>query len=266
MVICCILTAGCYQDTPSSPHTVLDALTGLLHDKDAWVRETAADALGKIGDSSAEPFLVATLRDEDSVVREAAARSLGSLSTVGMDATAGLVLRLSDRDRSVRRTAAQALGMTEGTPVLRDALLGLLANPDVEIRRTAAHALSLIDAPDPSVIQALVSGAQDTDADVRQWVVAALGESGSDRALPVLMELVRHDPVDAVRSEAAFRLRFVGTDVSASQLDAIAAKERNPIVRGWVNYSRVALKKEFDSGSVPRPGRLAVPGPSHRYP
>ena len=134
-------TAGCYQDVPpSAPHATVERLITLLEDREAAVRLTAAEALGKIGDRKAGPFLMQAVHDSDPRVREAAARSLGSLSAAGGDAESELVRLLSDPDILVRHAAAQALGTRESTPALTSALTGLLTDPDPTVRRAAAHA------------------------------------------------------------------------------------------------------------------------------
>jgi len=265
LLFSCLLTGGCSQENPPSPEGALQTLIALIHDQDASVRKTAVDALGKIGDPRAEPFLIGALGDGHPAVREAAARSVGRLQTVGAEAMAALVSRLEDPDRSVQRAAAQALSAGEGSPSLSSALAGLLVSPDAAVRQTAAHALSVIDVSEPSVIAALGAAAQDSDATVRQWAVAALGESGSVRALPILLDRLRHDPVEAVRVEAAYRAQFVGDESAAMSLDGIA-EERSPTVRAWVKKSRSALKTESDFDSEPRPTQPAAPGRSDRYP
>lgn len=261
-----LLTVGCYQNSSPSPRSALETLVALMRDRDASVRRTAADALGKIGDPIAEPFLIRALGDGDPSVREAAARSLGRFPTFGAEAAGELVLRLEDPDRSVQRAAAQALGTAEWSLELGRSLAGLLGNSHVEVRQAAAHALSLADAHEPSEFESLAARAHDSDANVRQWAVAALGESGSGRALPILMDRVRHDPAEAVRGEAAYRIQFVANESDVKVLDSIAAEERSPAVRAWIQKSRLALKKEFGSGSVPRPIQPGAPAHSDRYP
>ncbi|NMG22116.1 HEAT repeat domain-containing protein [Brasilonema bromeliae] len=71
------------------------------------MRRRAAQALEKIGDSTAVTGLIQALNDEDSDVRR---RVVGALVKIG-DSTAvtGLIQALNDEDSDVRRSAAQAL-------------------------------------------------------------------------------------------------------------------------------------------------------------
>lgn len=240
------LAGGCYQDSPTpAPQATIERLIALLGDRDASVRLTAAEGLGKVGAQKAEPFLLRALHDSDSRVREAAARGMGRLSAVGVEAGTELAALLRDPDVSVRHAAAQALGAGEVAPALASALARLLTSPDPAVRQAAGHALLLVDAREAFV--ALSKGATDIDSAVRQWVVAALGESGDTRAVPVLLDRLRQDPVAGVRAEAAYRLRFVGDGSLAAELETIVQRDRSLDVRLWVGKTQMDL----GGGSTP---------------
>ena len=238
--------AGCYQDT-SAPtvQTTIDSLITLLDDPNASIRLTAAEALGKIGDQKAEPVLLLALHDVDPRVREAASRSLGQLPSVGVGAGTELVTLLRDPDSSVRRAAAQALGAVEGMPALAPALGSLLGNADPAVRQAAGHALLLVGAHE--AVDALSSGSNDSDPVVRQWAVAALGESGDPRAVPVLLDRLRHDSAAAVRAEAAYRLRFVEDSSVAVEVETILQRDSSMEVKRWGGKSPIG------SGGVSTP-------------
>jgi HEAT repeat protein len=223
----------------------MEMLITLLEDRETTVRLTAADALGKIGDRKAEPFLLQAVHDSDPRVREAAVRSLGALSDAGGEAELELVRLLSDPEFGVRHAAAQALGTREGTPALISALTGLLTNPDPIVRQAAVHTLLLVDGH--GALQALSAGVTDDDPIVRQWVIAALGETGDARAGPVLLERLRHDPAAGVRAEAAYRLQYIGDGSAAAEAKTIAEKDSSPDVRRW------AEQRQGESGRVSTP-------------
>ncbi len=73
------------------------------------VRETAADALARIGEA-AIPDLVAALGDRDEDVRAEAARALAKMGPAAKAAVPALIVALGDRHEAVRRNAARALG------------------------------------------------------------------------------------------------------------------------------------------------------------
>jgi HEAT repeat protein len=59
------------------------SLLTALRDPAAEVRLAAAEALGKIGDTSVMPALTQALQDPDSHVRASAARSMGEIGAKG---------------------------------------------------------------------------------------------------------------------------------------------------------------------------------------
>jgi len=239
-------SAGCYQDAPAPTlQTTIDRLISLLDDPDASIRLTATEALGKIGEQKAKPFLLVALHDVDPRVREAASRSVGQLPSEGLGAGTELVTLLRDPDLCVRRAAAQAMGAIEGTPALASALASLLASPDPAVRQAAGHALLLVGARE--AVAALSRGTTDSDPAVRQWAVAALGESGDPRAVPVLLDRLRHDSADGVRAEAAYRLRFVGDGSVAVEVETILQRDSSMDVKRWMG------KSPMDSGRVSTP-------------
>ncbi|RMF77316.1 MAG: TIR domain-containing protein [Chloroflexi bacterium] len=103
----------------------VSGLMGALDDTAAKVRESAAYALGEIGDASAVPMLVEVLRNDRSVaVRIAAAEALGKIGHA--DAVPELIEHLTDDERlsdtmPVSEYAAMSLEQI-GTP---DALAAL---------------------------------------------------------------------------------------------------------------------------------------------
>ena len=266
LTVAFVLVTGCYQQSEPAPQEAIQVLASLLHDREASVRHSAAEALGKIGDQSAEPLLVESLHDADARVREASAQGLSRLSSVSPEAATELVSLLRDTDPVVRRAATQALAMAEGTPALASSLERLLSSVDVAVRQSAAQAFFLFDSPPASSLEALSNRSRDSDPVVRRWAVAALGESGDPQALAILVDRLRHDPIDDVRAEAAYRLRFVGNASIGDDLRTVAERGGNGQVRRWAETSLGAIRKESGCGSALPPDRLTAPGPSRRYP
>ena len=81
-------------------------IEALGYEKEASVRQTAAAALGRLGDPSAVEPLAAVLRDWHLGVRDSAA---GALVHIGQPAVPPLVAELKDRNDNVRFAAAVAL-------------------------------------------------------------------------------------------------------------------------------------------------------------
>jgi hypothetical protein len=96
------------------------------------VRETAIDALARIG-PAAIPSLIVALEDPNADVRDRAAQSLARMGPPAKEAVPMLIAALEDPDWSVRRSAARALGQIgpEAAPAV-PALMQLLKSPDAE--------------------------------------------------------------------------------------------------------------------------------------
>ncbi|MGD2091546.1 MAG: M56 family metallopeptidase [Candidatus Aminicenantes bacterium] len=96
------------QNTGDQDKTQLSLFLELLKSPSAKVRESAANALGKLGDRRVVPALIETLRDENAVVREHAASALRDLGE--RRAVPALIEALADEDAVVREHVATALG------------------------------------------------------------------------------------------------------------------------------------------------------------
>ena len=133
----------------------------LTSDKDAFVRKTAAYALGRFSGTERTSALLAALKDKDAEVRGAAAVSLGDHAESA--AVVPLAAALSDKSAFVRAQAAHALGVNASAArQMVPTLIGLLASDhDGEVKRQAATALGSIG--DRSALQALDRATHDSD-------------------------------------------------------------------------------------------------------
>ena len=87
------------------------------------VKETAADALGRIGEA-AVPALIDALHHPDPEVREQAGRALSLIGPKATAAVPELIKLLDDDAEPVRRQAARALGQIG--PAAKDAIPALI--------------------------------------------------------------------------------------------------------------------------------------------
>lgn len=127
-------------------------------DKSAFVRKSAAYALGHLRSQAGTVALVAALRDKDIEVRGAAAVALGEYPDA--QAIEPLTVALGDKSEFVRAQAARALGTNT---------------------RAAARAV-------PSLIRVLTS---DKEIEPKRQAAAALGQIGDQSALPALEAAMR---------------------------------------------------------------------------
>ncbi|RMH08384.1 MAG: HEAT repeat domain-containing protein [Nitrospirae bacterium] len=233
-----VVLSGCQVEAPiQDPMIVTARLVDLLHDPDPEVRRTAALSLGKIGHSAAAPALVQALReDPDPVVREYSAWALGEIGdTLNHNAKIHLVQALGDESIAVKQAAATALGKLESSQEVMNLLSEVLIIGGRDSRRAAVKALMDLDGK--AVYPALVQALSDSDPQVRQGAVAALGELGDPRARPLLRRRLLRDPAVGVRAEAAYRLGLMGDRDDLPALQRIAQTDPTPLVHLWATWA-----------------------------
>ena len=153
--------------------TISDLLLSMVRDEAHPLRETAAVALGRVGDLTLIPVIDA-LQDEDAFVRCKAACALGMmyddravlpLTEALQDSEDEVVLQAIE---SLRWLAVRGRNVLEAVPTLCQ----LLTHPNWQIREAAARALS--QSPDEQSLMPLVATLSDPDPTVRKSAVFAL--------------------------------------------------------------------------------------------
>ena len=148
-----------------------------LKDKDGYVREVAAKALGEIKDKRAVEPLISALKDKDGSVREAAKEALEKINPKWMEteeakrAVLELISALNDEYWYVREAAAKALGKIKDKRAV-EPLISALKDKAGRVREAAAKALGEIK--DPRAVEPLISALKDEDKDVRRAAKEAL--------------------------------------------------------------------------------------------
>ncbi|MBI3806252.1 MAG: HEAT repeat domain-containing protein [Nitrospirae bacterium] len=225
--------AGCVQDSPpvSREHTV-SLLLELLRDEAPEIRRMAAESLGKIGDARTTDSILPLIHDPAAIVREASMLAMGRLKPVATDGVVILLTQaLEDPVESVRQAAIVAIGTIEPGSRLLGPVVGLLRSSDATIRRAAVWAL--LQADSSQWVPALVAAGRDSDEEVRQGVVAVVGEWGGSAASPWLRERLLEDPSPGVRAEAAYRLGMLNDPEARAALDTTITKDSDSGVRRW---------------------------------
>jgi HEAT repeat protein len=256
--------SGCYQPSASpSPPVTVETLLRLLHDSDAVVRRTAAEALGKIGDQQAVPSLVLSLGDPSSMVRESSAQSLSQLGPLDMVTRERIAGLLVDPVPTVRNTAAQTLASLDSPKALWPMAMSQLVHNDPDVRRAVIQALEGVDSPEG--LKTLEISLKDPDPRVRRAAVIALAESGVPNVSAQLRERLTEDSSSDVRAESAYRLQFFSAGEAEEELQFVATHDESVQVRRWTEQTLRGLKAHgYDSTLQPIPP--AVPELSHRYP
>lgn len=241
--------AGCYASTTPEPEIVVPRLIALLQDPHPALRQTAALSLGKIASAEAVSGLILALRDADPLVRQDSAWALGNLGEhAKSEATLALLPLLEDPVPAVAEAAAQAIGSIGAGPEVIARILTILREGSLQGKRSAISALALLESP--LAYEGLLDGLLDGNAHVRQGAIAALGELGDRRAVPLITTRLRQDTETGVRTEAAYRLGTLGDESSLPDLRAASVEDPSEQVRRWAQRAIEALSSLAGRGST----------------
>ncbi|MGE3151071.1 MAG: HEAT repeat domain-containing protein [Nitrospiraceae bacterium] len=244
------LVSGCHNQSPDPDlQGTMNRLIRLAEDRDPEVRLTTVVALGRIGKVESNPILLQRLQDNDGRVRQWSAWALGTLNLEGggsPETMNSLVASLSDPVSTVRQAASQALSELNQDQGTARRLLPALQSSNSGMRRAAARAL--IGQATVDILPTLVGVSGDQDVEVRQAVVAALGELGDARAIPPLLARLTSDPAAPVRAEAAFRLGKIGTADVIEPLQRAATNDGDGQVRRWAAAAVESVRSGSGSG------------------
>jgi HEAT repeat protein len=187
-------------------------IEALQHDKDRYVRRSAALALGQIGSKNekVQAALGQALSEKEQIVRQNAAWALGRTDA---RAASALVRALRDDscDSLVKRDAANALYAVGNTDpeVMRpamDALLKMCADKEPEVRKAGLTPLvQLVSAKDTEAVPVLKAALRDPELEVKRFAAMALsniGGSAAADAVPILRDALRTGNLQVRRSAA----------------------------------------------------------------
>jgi HEAT repeat protein len=152
-----------------------------------YIAETIVEALENIGTDKAARRLREALVHEDYYVRKTAVEALGKIGSD--EAVDGLRQALTDQDPSVAKSAVEALEKV-GTDKASDALKLAPTNQDRYVRKTAVEALGKIGSDE--AVDGLRQALTDDDSYVLGATVTALENIGTDKAVGVLRQGLRH--------------------------------------------------------------------------
>ncbi|MBD2035171.1 HEAT repeat domain-containing protein [Leptolyngbya sp. FACHB-321] len=212
--------------------TISDLLLGIVRDEVHPLRATAAIALGRVGDLTLVPVMDA-LQDEDAFVRRSAAGALGMmyderavlpLTEALQDAEDEVVLQAIE---SLRWLAVRARHVLEAVPTLCQ----LLTHTNWQIREAAARALS--QSPDEQNLIPLVTSLSDPHPTVRKSVVFALRYLGDERAIAPVQAQLTDEDLD-VRLEAIRCLGEIGVPESVEPLTELLTNPEMKVRLGAV--------------------------------
>ncbi len=193
----------------------------LRENSDRLIRRDMARYIGELRYAKATPDLIDKLqKDADPEVRSACAYALGNIGAKFAVGPLQEVMENGKEEMPVRLAAAVALGQM-GNEQGINFLIDQLKSSDEKVRAAAVEALRTIGKP---ATRLLIEAAQSKDSLQRWGAVAALGETGDPKAVPILLKALR-DEDENVRAVAAASLGKLRYARAARQLvQALADK------------------------------------------
>jgi len=225
---------------------LVPALLRSLKDPDRRVRLAAAVALAQFEPSVEGIFaiLIGALEDDrcSSDEKDRAAVALGYYGPRARPALQPLLERLRYGD-------AATLALVEIGPASIPGLTAALMDKDAKVRKRAARALRLQGPMARSAVPLLIDRVKDDDRDVRTESVAALGEIHREKAVPILLDVLRQDK--SASKAAAEALCALGQRDGLAELPqgspALNAL-RQPAI--WDHLGRAVLDKDVEGSAA----------------
>jgi len=188
------------------------ALSRMLGDSRWFVVRNAADLLGELAATSAEPALIGALRHLDDRVRRSATNALLRLGTP--NAMKAVYDAVNDASPEVRMQAAAAIATRKDAKTSNTLIRAIEDEPDTDVQLAMIAALGKVGTPD--AVQKLVKMAEPEGrlfrkkpTGVRVAAVQALGEAKTPAAVTALRELAG-DKEREVRDTATRALAHTG--------------------------------------------------------
>lgn len=187
------------------------------------------------------------VNDDDDDLRWSAIRELHAIGTREVFDRA--VLLCGDGDGRARTAGAEILGqLNEFSAVAMERLAGMLDDSDANVVEAVVHALG--QQQSPGAVDALARVAGHASSNVR-WAVATALEDliGDERAERVLLTLMQDDDA-AVRDQATFAVGSLSDRDTPRIRAALAERLRDPD-RSVANEAALGLARRRDARAIP---------------
>lgn len=182
-----------------NPNATQDALLAALASDQASLLSAAMAGLANLESEAGRERMVELLGHSDPGLRRAAAACLGRLRE--SSAVGKLVELLGDGDAGVRKEALIALNHIKDVRALGQ-MGDAMEDKDPEVRRVAAIALGNTRMDKPELVDPLVAGLRDRQAEVRKACLSALANMKAGEALEAAAALLADTSEDVARQAA----------------------------------------------------------------
>jgi HEAT repeat protein len=220
----------------SNASAAVHTLSSLVLDNDPVIRLHAIEAMhmDQVRGAAAMAGLAIVLRSGSSRERMAALKALGRAGRpAAAVAEADIATLLSSADTAVRAEAFNTLAdIGVASPETAALILKGLFDSAVYVRRAAALALREILPSATMAVPALKEALRDSDVEVRQTVIGALGSYGA-QSRPALEALRREATDEDVREHVACALARIEGDNRPSRYESMDFRSAVPQFKWW---------------------------------
>jgi len=154
-------------------------------------------------------------------------------------------LGLKDANPEVRVTELERLRNLRD-PEVNQILVDSLSDPDVRVKVKAVDILGAREANEAVPAMSTMLFLRSTEPIVKLHLVAALGRIGDAQGVVPVMQYLGEDQDERGRGTAVFALGEIGSDRAVPLLNAVVAQDQSPMVR---RLAKEALQKV--SGELP---------------
>jgi HEAT repeat protein len=154
-------------------------------------------------------------------------------------------LGLKDADPTARVSELEKLRNLQD-PEVNQILINSMSDPDVRVKIKAIDILGARQANDAVTPMSSMLFLRSTEPIVRLHLVAALGRIGDAQGAVPVMQYLGEDQDERGRGTAVFALGEIGSDKAVPLLNAVVAQDQSPMVR---RLAKEALQKV--SGEMP---------------
>ncbi|MBI3770346.1 MAG: HEAT repeat domain-containing protein [Deltaproteobacteria bacterium] len=157
--------------------------------------------------------------------------------------------KLNDSDPTVRLEAVRSLG-DSGQPEAVEYLIQATGDPDEAVKIKAIDYLGKLRATDATqvLVQKLVL--RDSEPQVKQRILVALGRMGDAKAAPSIAEFLARDSDPAMCGTAVFALGEIGDADTIPKLDALRQRTADPHLDQLAGEAVAKIKLRLSPSSV----------------
>ena len=135
--------------------------------------------------------------------------------------------KLNDSDPSVRLDAVRSLGES-GQPDAIEYLIQATGDPDEAVKIKAIDFLGKLRATDATQVLVQKLFLRDTEPQVKQRILVALGRMGDSKAAKPISEFLARDTDPAMCGTAVFALGEIGDADTVTKLEALQLRTEDP--------------------------------------